>query len=59
MQSIPIDALDRITAQLVLLNVMLAVYLICKGVAFVGTVVGRRDPPRKSNRSNLARSDGS
>lgn len=59
MQSIPFDALDRITAELMLLNVMLATYLICKGVAFVGTVLGRRDPPKKSNRPDLARPDGS
>ncbi|WP_133645473.1 hypothetical protein [Paraburkholderia flava] len=59
MESIPFDALDRITVQLMVLNVMLGVYLICKGVAFVGSVIGRRDPPRKSNRSKLAHSDGS
>ena len=59
MQSIPFDALDHIATQLVLLNALIAVYLICKGVAFVSAVVARRDPPRKSNRSKLARSDGS
>jgi hypothetical protein len=59
MQSLPFDALDRITVQLMVLNVMLAAYLICKGVAFVGSVMGRRDPPKKLNRSKLAQSDGS
>ena len=59
MQSLPFDALDRIALQLALLNLLLAAYLICKGVAYVSSVIGRRDPPKKSNRSKLAQSDGS
>ena len=59
MESVPFDALDHIATQLALLNALIAVYLICKGVAFVSSVVARRDPPKKSNRPNLARSDGS
>ncbi|MFC0398599.1 hypothetical protein [Paraburkholderia rhizosphaerae] len=59
MQSIPFDALDRIGVQLMFLNAMLFVYLVCKGVAFVTQVVMRRDPPRKSIRSKLAQSDES
>ncbi|APR39379.1 hypothetical protein [Paraburkholderia sp. SOS3] len=56
MHSIPFDALDRIGAQLAFLNVMLFVYLVCKGVAFVSAVIARRDPPKKSIRAKLARS---
>lgn len=59
MESLPIDALDRIALQLALLNVLLCVYLVCKGVGYVSAVIGRRDPPKKLNRSKLAQSDGS
>jgi hypothetical protein len=59
MESLPIGALDRIALQLALLNVLLCVYLVCKGVGYVSAVIGRRDPPKKLNRSKLARSDGS
>lgn len=59
MQSYPFDALDRIALQLMLLNVLIAVYLSCKGVAFVSSVLLRRDPPKKLIRSKLARSDES
>ena len=59
MQSYPFDALDRIALQLMLLNVLIAVYLTCKGVAFVSSVLLRRDPPKKLIRSKLARSDES
>ncbi|CAG2273044.1 hypothetical protein BCCR75502_01729 [Burkholderia sola] len=59
MESLPIDALDRIALQLALLNVLLCVYLVCKGVGYASAVIGRRDPPKKLNRSKLAQSDGS
>ncbi|OXI45181.1 hypothetical protein CFB49_09105 [Burkholderia sp. AU17457] len=59
MESLPIDALDRIALQLTLLNVMLGTYLCCKGVGYVSRVLLRRDPPKKSIRSRLAQSDGS
>jgi hypothetical protein len=59
MESIPLDSLDRIGIQLALLNLMLFAYLFCKGVAFASSVIGRRSPPTKSNRSKLAQSDGS
>lgn len=52
-------AVDPVSAQLMLLNVLLAVYLMCKGVAYVTAVFARRDPPKKSIRSKLARSDES
>ncbi|MGH8777734.1 hypothetical protein [Paraburkholderia sp.] len=59
MQSIPFDALEHVATQLAVLNMLLAVYLVCKGVAFVTAVFARRDPPKKLNRSKLAQSDGS
>lgn len=52
-------AVDPVSAQLMLLNVLLAVYLICKGVAYVTHVVSRRDPPKKSIRSKVAHSNES
>jgi hypothetical protein len=52
-------AVDPVSAQLMLLNVLLAVYLMCKGVAFVTSVLMRRDPPKKSIRSKLAQSNES
>jgi hypothetical protein len=59
MQSFPFDTLDRIATQLTLTNVMLAVYLVCKGVGYTSRVVLRRDPPKKSIRSKLAQSNES
>ena len=59
MESLPIDALERIALQLTLLNGLLAVYLSCKGVEYVSRVLLRRDPPTKSIRSKLARSNES
>lgn len=59
MQSIPFDALDRVALQLAFLNVLLFVYLICKGVGYVSAVIARRDPPKKLIRSKLARSNES
>lgn len=60
MESIPIDALDRIVEQLMLLNMLLSTYLVCKGVGYATRVVMRRDPPkRESIRSRAARSDES
>lgn len=59
MESLPVNALDRVALQLALLNVLLCVYLVCKGVGYVSAVLGRRDPPKKLNRSNLAQLDGS
>lgn len=52
-------AVDLVSMQLALLNCMLFVYLICRGAAFVSSVVLRRDPPKKSNRQQLARADDS
>jgi hypothetical protein len=52
-------AVDPVSAQLALLNVLLAVNLVCKGLAFATAVFMRRDPPKKSIRSKLARSDES
>jgi hypothetical protein len=52
-------AVDPVAAQLMLLNVLVTVYLICKGVAFVSAVLMRRDPPKKSIRSKLAQSNES
>jgi len=59
MQSYPFDALDRIGAQLSLLNLQLCVYLCCKGLNYAARVLFRRDPPTKAIRPKLARSDGS
>lgn len=52
-------AVDPVSAQLALLNLMLFAYLLCKGVAFVSSVVLRRDPPKKLIRSKVAQSDES
>ena len=52
-------AVDPVASQLAFLNLMLFVYLCCKGIAFVSAVVNRRDPPKKSIRSKLAQVDGS
>lgn len=56
MQSYPFDALDRITLQLMLLNVMLFVYLCCKGVTYATAIFARRDPPKKLTREKVAQS---
>ncbi|MGF6648620.1 hypothetical protein P3T17_006783 [Paraburkholderia sp. GAS82] len=52
-------AVDPVSSQLALLNVLLAIYLICKGMNYVARTLMRRDPPKKSIRSKLARSDES
>ncbi|KVR16160.1 hypothetical protein WK11_25685 [Burkholderia ubonensis] len=52
-------AVDPVSAQLALLNLLLFVHLVCKGVEYATRVFMRRDPPKKSIRSNLARSDES
>lgn len=53
-------AVDPVASQLCLLNVMLCIYLCCKGAAYVSRVLLRRDSQRKkSMRSELARPDGS
>ncbi|MDN7680964.1 hypothetical protein [Burkholderia cenocepacia] len=52
-------AVDPVATQLMLLNLLLFVYLVCKGAEFVTRVVSRRDPPKKSIRSDVARSDES
>jgi hypothetical protein len=59
MESIPLDALDRIGEQLTFLNLMLFAYLVCKGVGYASSIFARRDPPKKSIRSELARSNES
>lgn len=40
-------AVDPVSAQLALLNVLLAVNLCCKGVSYVTRVLMHRDPPRR------------
>lgn len=52
-------AVDPVGAQLSLLNVQVCVYLCCKGANYVARVLFRRDPPKKSIRSKLARSNES
>ncbi|PRF39939.1 hypothetical protein C6Q11_24275 [Burkholderia multivorans] len=52
-------AVDPVASQLCLLNVMLCIYLCCKGAAYVSRVLLRRDPPKKSMRSKVAHSDES
>jgi hypothetical protein len=52
-------AVDPVASQLALLNLLLAVHLIAKGLDYVGRVFGRRDPPKKSNRRDVAQPDGS
>ncbi|AJY29994.1 hypothetical protein BTM_1133 [Burkholderia thailandensis 34] len=52
-------AVDPVAAQLALLNLLLFVHLVCKGVEYATRVFVRRDPPKKSIRSKLARSDES
>ena len=52
-------AVDPVSAQLALLNLLLFVHLVCKGVEYATRVFMRRDPPKKSIRSKLARSDDS
>ncbi|AOI69775.1 MULTISPECIES: hypothetical protein [Burkholderia cepacia complex] len=52
-------AVDPVSAQLALLNLLLFVHLVCKGVEYATRVFMRRDPPKKSIRSKLARSDES
>lgn len=59
MQSIPLDAMDEIARQLTYLNAMLFAYLVCKGVGYASAVFARRDPPKKSIDSKLARSNRS
>jgi len=60
MVSLPPDGMEQVAAQLQFLNLMLFIYLVCKGVSFAGSVFFRRDPPvKKSIRSNLARSNES
>ncbi|MBR8160893.1 hypothetical protein KDW98_06875 [Burkholderia vietnamiensis] len=52
-------AVDPVSTQLMLLNLLLFVHLVCKGVEYVTRVVSRRDPPKKSVRSSAVRSDES
>ncbi|KVL90153.1 hypothetical protein [Burkholderia stagnalis] len=59
MDSLSSYAVDPVSAQLMLLNVLLAVYLICKAVDYVTRIVSRRDPPKKSIRSKVAHSEES
>jgi len=58
MMSLPPDGY-LVAQQLELLNLMLFCYFVCKGVAYAGAVFGRRDPPKKSIRPNLAPSSES
>lgn len=52
-------AVDPVASQLCLLNVMLCIYLCCKGVAYVLRALLRRDAPKKSMSSKVAHSDES
>lgn len=52
-------AVDPVSSQFAFLNLMLAIYLICKGISYVTSVMFRRNPPKKSIRSALARPDES
>lgn len=52
-------AVDPVASQLMFLNVLLAVHLMCKGVAFASSIFFRRDPPKKSIRSKLAQANES
>ncbi len=60
MISLPPSADAQLIAeQLLFLNLLVSVYLICKAGHYVTSVLSRRDPPKKSNRQQLARADGS
>lgn len=59
MDRLSLFAVDPVSAQLMLLNVLLAVYLICKAVDYVTRVVLHRDPPKKLIRSKVAHSEES
>jgi len=59
MESLPYDAVQKIADGLLLLNLQVMLYLSCKGVEWATRTFLRRDPPKKLNRSKLARSDGS
>jgi hypothetical protein len=48
-------AVDPVSYQLAVLNVLVAIYMICKGLNYVARTVFRRDPPKKSIRSEVAR----
>ncbi|MBU9542951.1 hypothetical protein ACEPUD_22030 [Burkholderia ubonensis] len=52
-------AVDPVSTQLMVLNLLLFVYLVCKGVDYATRVFMRRDPPKKSIRSKSARSNES
>ncbi|HDR9873027.1 hypothetical protein WM08_30040 [Burkholderia ubonensis] len=52
-------AVDPVSTQLALLNLLLFVHLVCKGVEYATRAFMRRDPPKKSIRTGLARSDES
>lgn len=52
-------AVDPVTSELALLNLMVAIFLICKGLDYVGRTLLRRDPPKKAIRSKLAQADES
>lgn len=53
-------AVDPVSAQLALLNLMLFVYLVCKALGWASSVFFRRDPPRKKViGSEVARPDRS
>lgn len=49
-------AVDPVATQLALLNLLLAVNLLCKGVAYATAIFVRRDPPKKSTREKVAQS---
>jgi hypothetical protein len=52
-------AVDPVSSQLALLNVLLVIYITCKGVAHVMNMVFRRDSPKKPIRPKVAQLDES
>lgn len=52
-------AVDPVSSQLALLNVMVVIYMTCKGVAYVMNMVFRRDSPEKPIRPKVAQLDES
>jgi len=59
MDSLGSYAVEPVAYQLCLLNVILSIYVICKGVDYATRILLRRDPPTKSIRSKVAHSNES
>jgi len=52
-------AVDPVASQLALLNLLISIYLVCKGLDYVARNLMRRDPPKKLTRRELAQPEGS